>query len=69
MILLSTLSYIFFFIKACIVYFKHSLKMGYSVLEVEDVVHFFVLIEIVTYASSFLVVMIYLSVASCFNDK
>ena len=69
LILLSTLSYIYFFIKACVAHFKHNLEMKYSVLQVEDVVHFFVIIEIVTYATALLVVMVYVLLASIKNEK
>jgi hypothetical protein len=69
LILLSTLSYIYFFIKACVAHFKHNLEMKYSALQVEDVVHFFVIIEIVTYATALLVVMVYVLLASIKNEK
>jgi len=69
LILLSTLSYIYFFIKACVAHFKHNLEMKYSILQVEDVVHYFVIIEIVTYATALLVVMIYVLLASIRNEK
>jgi len=69
LILLSTLSYIYFFIKACVAHFKHNLDNKYSILHVEDVVHYFVIIEIVTYATTLLVVMIYLWWASIKNEK
>lgn len=69
LILLSTLSYIYFFIKACVAHFKHNLEMKYSFLQVEDVVHFFVIIEIVTYATALLVVMVYVLLASIKNEK
>jgi hypothetical protein len=69
LILLSTLSYIYFFIKACVAHFKHNLEMKYSVLQVEDVVHFFVIIEIVTYATALLVVMVYVLLASIKSEK
>ena len=69
LMLLSTLSYIYFFIKACVAHFTHNLEMKYSIFQVEDVVHFFVIIEIVTYATALLVVMVYLLFASILNEK
>ena len=69
LILLSTLSYIYIFIKACVAHAKNNIEKKYSILEVEDVVHFFVIIEIVTYATTLLVVMVYLFLASCKNEK
>ena len=69
LVLLSTLSYIYFFIKGCVAHFKHNLEMKYSIFQVEDVVHFFVIIEIVTYATALLVVMVYVLFASIINEK
>jgi hypothetical protein len=69
LILLSTLSYIYFFIKACVAHTKYNLEMKYSILQVEDVVHFFVIIELVTYATALLVVMFYVIFASLVNEK
>ena len=43
--------------------------MGYSVLKVEDTIHFFVVVEIVTYGSNILVLMIYLLLASFRNER
>jgi hypothetical protein len=69
LVLLSTLGYMYFFIKACVAHFKYNLEMKYSIFQVEDVVHFFVIIEIVTYATALLVVMVYVLFASIINEK
>lgn len=69
LILLSNLGYIYFFIKACVAHFTYNLEMKYSILQVEDVVHFFVVIEIVAYATALLVVILYVFIASIINEK
>ena len=69
LILLTTLGYIYFFIKACVSHFMYNLEMKYSILQVEDVVHYFVLIEIVAYATALLVVIFYVFIASIINEK
>jgi hypothetical protein len=69
LILLSTLSYIYFFIKACVAHFTNNLEKKYSIFQVEDVVHFFLIIEIVTYATALLVVMVYVLFASIVNER
>jgi hypothetical protein len=43
--------------------------MGYSVFQVEDTVHFFVVIEIATYATNVLVLIIFTLLASFRNER
>jgi hypothetical protein len=68
-IMVATLMYLYLFLDSCLVHIKHSLKKGYALYQVEDVVHFFVIIEIVNYASTLLVNIIVLFFASCRNYK
>ena len=59
--------YIYTFIKAFIAHLKYNIED--SILKVNDIVQFFVVIEIVTFMSSFFVVMIFLFFSSCINEK
>ena len=68
-IMLSSVSHVYLFIKAFFAHFKYNREMGYSDLQVEDTVHFFVVIEIVTYASTLLVLIIFLFLASIRNES
>jgi len=43
--------------------------MGYSVFQVEDTVHFFVVIEIATYATNVLVLIIFTLLANFRNER
>jgi hypothetical protein len=43
--------------------------MGYSVFQVEDTVHFFVVIEIATYATNVMVLIIFTLLASFRNER
>jgi hypothetical protein len=43
--------------------------MGYSLFQVEDTVHFFVVIEIATYGTNVLVLIIYSLLASFRNER
>ena len=66
---MNTLSYVFLFIEACTAHEKNHLKRKYSILTVEDNVHFFVVMEIVTFATTFFIAMTYLLHASITNEK
>ena len=68
-VMTATLWYFILFLFACLLHVKHSLAMGYTLIQVEDVIHFFLVIEIVTFVSSLTVTMIVLLFASCRNDK
>jgi hypothetical protein len=68
-VLLSNFSYIYLFIEACVGHIKYNHKMGYSLFQVEDTVHFFVVIEIATYGTNVLVLMIYSLLASFRNER
>ena len=68
-IILSTISYIYLFIEACVGHFNYNHKMGYSVFQVEDTVHFFVVIEIATYATNVMVLIIFTLLASFRNER
>jgi len=65
--LMNTLAYVFLFIEACTAHKKNHLERKYSILTVEDNVHFFVVLEIVTFATTFFIVMAYLLQASIRN--
>jgi len=67
-LLVITVGHNYLLIEACVTLFNYNRKMGYSVLQVEDTIHFFVVVEIVTYASNILVLMIYLLLASFRNE-
>ena len=69
MILLCTVVYFWMFLRACLEHIEHASMRGYRYYQVEDVVHFFVLVEIVTFVSSQVVIMTVLIVASCVNVK
>ena len=56
--------YMYLLIKACVELIKYNRKMGYSIFQVEDTVHYFVVIEIVTFATNLLVLILYLLPAS-----
>ena len=64
-----TLGHIYLLIESSVALFNYNRKMGYSVLQVEDNIHFFVVVEIVTYASNILVLIIYLLLASFRNER
>jgi hypothetical protein len=68
LVLLTTVWQIYLLIESCVALFNYNRKMGYSVLQVEDSIHFFVFVEIVTYASNILVLMIYLMLESFRNE-
>jgi hypothetical protein len=67
--LLCSVTQVCLFIKAFFAHFKYNREKGYSDLQVEDTVHFFVVIEIVTYATALLVLIIYLFLASIRNER
>jgi hypothetical protein len=56
--------YMYQLIKACVGVLSYNRKMGYSIFQVEDTVHYFVVIEIVTFATNLLVLILYLLPAS-----
>ena len=64
-----TFGQIYLLIESGVALFNYNRKMGYSVLQVEDTIHFFVVVEIVTYGSNILVLMIYLLLASFRNER
>ena len=66
--LVVTLLYLYFFIYACIEHLKYS-KETKSFFQVEDEIHFILVIEIVTFASSFLAMFISLLCSSCINER
>jgi hypothetical protein len=66
--LLSSVCQVYLFINACVAHFKYNREMGYSDLQVEDTVHFLVLIEIATYATSLLVLMMFFLLVSFRNE-
>ena len=66
---MNTLGYVFLFIEACTLHRRHNLPDKYSILTVDDIFHFFVVVEIVTFANTCFVVMIYLLMASIINEK
>jgi hypothetical protein len=68
-VMLATLLYFLFFLEACLLHLKHAIAMGYSLLQVEDVLHFLLLVEIVTFISALLATFFLLLFASCRNDK
>ena len=43
--------------------------MGYSIFQVEDSIHFFIVIEIATYGTNLLVLSIYTLLASFRNER
>ena len=67
--LLTTVGMLYLSLDASIKHFKHAVNKGYAIYKVEDTVHFLMVIEIVTIASSFFVTMIVLFFASITNQR
>ena len=68
-ILLCNLGYIYLIIKALVGLFSYNRKMGYYFNQVEDTVNFFVVIEITTYATNVMVLIMYSLLASFRNER
>lgn len=66
---IGVLSYFTTFLYACLLHMNHVQSNGYQYYQVEDIVHFFLIIEILNYASMLLVNMIVLLVASFRNEQ
>jgi hypothetical protein len=66
---LTTCGYLYLLIEACVELIKYKRKMGYSIFQVEDTFHYFVLIEIVTFATNLMVLLLYVLPASFRNER
>ena len=68
-VMVATIWYLICFFAACMFHAKHAQSKNYKLYQVEDVVHFFVIIEILIFASSLFVNMIVLLFASIRNVR
>ena len=65
--LVNTVVMFFLTLNATVVHFKNAFSNKYEFYQVEDVVHFLVVIDIVTISSSLVVIICVLFFASIFN--
>jgi hypothetical protein len=67
--LVNNVALFYLSLNAAVVHFKNAFVKNQKFCEVEDVVHFLLVIEIATYSTSLIVIIIVLFFASIINQK